>query len=359
MRPIGGTVVRRLAGVLAAVALVVGGVALLGVVAAPPSGSYDVTVHLGRSAGKGLDPGSDVKVRGVLVGSISDVRLDENGNAVAVATIRPIHRLPREVTPAVTSKTFLGEKQLELRPRRERLNAGPPLSGGDVLRVADDDAPTEVQDFLASLEPVLDAIDPVELGMVVDTLGDFDRTDAEIAARNIEVGAELADFGARTAPEQLARLSALATLAAELATTAEDFNRLNRSLPAWVGVLPDRQPAVRRNLETLSSFSQVTRDFLQVQQDAIREVLAVTTTVNRVIAGQADGLSQMIFGIYRYSLKLASHGGSLSDHSEHGWFRGLIGGEGELEELCGRLPGEFQRRAPGCVARAPAGGGRP
>ncbi|HEX2027165.1 MAG TPA: MlaD family protein [Nitriliruptorales bacterium] len=346
---------RRIAGALAVVATVVAAVALTRVVGAPPSGSYRITVELGSHAGKGLDPGSDVKVRGVLVGTVNEVRLDEDADAVATLTIFPEHVLPREMDVAVTSKTFLGEKQVELRPRPASLSTPPHLAEEDVLTVPPEEGPTEVQELLAALEPVLDAVDPVELAQVVDALGSFDLRDAQTAGRNIDVTADLLGFAADTAPQQLDRISGLATLTGELATTAADVNRLNRSLPTWASLLPDRQQDVRANLEALAAFSQVLSDFLGVEEDPIAQVLRVTTLVNGVVAGQADDLGDAIFGLYRYAFKLGFHGGSLTDGTEHGWFTVFSGGEGELQRLCGSLPAPLQQEAPLCVAGADPG----
>ncbi len=349
--------VRRLVGTVAAILLIAGGRVLVTTIGAPPSGSYEVVVELGSHAGKGLDPGSDVKVRGVLTGTVKDIRLDDQANAVVTLIIWPLQALPRDVQVVVTAKTFLGEKQIELRPRTDVLASPPYLQDGDVLRVAEEDEPAEVQELIAAFEPVLDAIDPVDLAAVIDTFGSFDREDALTAGRNIEVGAELADFGARTAQDQLARLSSLATLTGELATTAEDFNRLSRSLPVWTSILPDRQADVRANLEALSEFSLTLADFLEVEETTIRDVLAVTTTVNGVLAGQSDDLSLMIHSIYRYAFKLGRHGGFLNDGTDHGWFRGFMGNEGQLEELCRDLPEPFADIAPGCVPEDDEEGG--
>lgn len=341
------TVVRRLLGTLAILLFVGGAKVLFDVVAAPPSGSIEVVAHVGR-AGQGLGEGSDVKVRGVNVGTVKEVTLDDNANAVATLIIHPVHRLPKDVEALVVAKTFLGEKQIVLRPKGESLSEGPALADGDVLGVAGGGQPTEVQELIAALEPLLDEIGPFDLAAIVDTFGSFDRQDAETAAKNIEVGAELADFGAETAAEQIDRLSTLADVTGELATTADDFNRLNRSLPEWVSLLPDRQRDVRRNLDALAAFSRTTADFLQTEEQAITEVLRVTTIVNGVVAGQAGDLSRFIEGAFLYAKKLGAHGGSLVDGSEHGWFTVMMGDEGTIGQICESL-GPLEEHAPGCV----------
>ncbi|MGH3440798.1 MAG: MlaD family protein, partial [Nitriliruptorales bacterium] len=181
-------VVRRLLGTLAILLFVAGGKVLFDAVAAPPSGSIEVVAHLGR-AGQGLDAGSDVKVRGVQVGTVKEVTLDDRANAVATLVIHPVHRLPKDVEALVVAKTLLGEKQIVLRPRGESLSEGPALADGDVLGVAGGGQPTEVQELVAALVPILDEIGPFDLAAIVDTFGSLDRQDAETAAENIELGA--------------------------------------------------------------------------------------------------------------------------------------------------------------------------
>lgn len=339
---------RRILGTIAVILLVAGSYLLVQVVSSPPEGSYTVRVNLGAEAGKGLRQGSDVKVRGVLVGTVRRIQLDDRARPYATVLIRPEHRLPADISAVVSSKTFLGEKQIELVPGPDSLVAGQPLGQGAVIEVARR-GPTEVQEFIATLEPLLDAIDPLELAAVVDTFGSFDRADAQTAARNIETAARFADFSARTAAAQLDRLSSTATLIAELATTADDFNRLNRSLPTWVSLLPDRQADISNQFELLSAFSLTLADLLQVEAANIREVLAAITIVNAVLADQADDIAGAIQGIGLYAHKLGAHGGSLNDGSEYGWFTAFIGNEGQIDQLCESLPPEFQRAAPGCV----------
>lgn len=349
------TLVRRILGTVAVILIVAGSYLLVEVVASPPAGSYEITVDLGRDAGKGLRQGSDVKVRGVLVGTVKQIELDEDARPHATVLIRPVQRLPRDMSAVVSSKTFLGEKQIELVPAADSLADGEPLGDGDVVHVSRD-GPTEVQQFIATLEPLLDSIDPLELATIVDTFGSFDRQDAETAARNIEVSSQLADFGAETASAQLDRLSAAATLIGELATTADDFNRLNRSLPTWASLLPDRQADIHNQFELLSTFSLTLADFLRVEADNIREVLVATTIVNAVFANQADDLARVIEGVGLYAHKLGAHGGSLNDGSEYGWFSSFIGNEGEIDQLCESLPPEFQEGAPACVPDDSEGG---
>lgn len=308
---------------------------------------YPVTAVLGE-AGTGLNQGSDVKIRGVLVGEV--VALDfEDGRAIAHLEIDHDVSVPRDVEVVVTAKTLLGPKQVELRP--DGSLRAPFLEAGDVISADPEHGPTEIQDVIHELEAVFGDIPSEELAVLVEAMGSFTREDGELIARNIDQGAELADFGARTAEAQLARIGALADVVEALAPRAEDWNRLARTLPTWTSVLPDRQTDVRASLDALSSFSVALAELLEVEEDEIRRVMVLGDRIGSVIDPRMDEIGRMVQGIYRYSRMFGEHGGSLEDGTEHSWFRAHLGDEGEFGRFCEEIPEEMAEVLPGCVAR--------
>lgn len=335
---------RRLVGV--AVVILALGLGRLGfALVSELASGYPVTAELGV-AGSGLGSGSDVKMRGVPVGSVTSVDF-RGGRAVALLNLDSDQRVPQDVDVVITAKTLLGTKQVELRPGGPL--APPYLDAGDTISADPEDFPTEVQEVLAEVERVFDDIPPGRLATLVDALGAFDRDDARTIATNIAQGRRLADFGARTADEAIERLSALADLAEALAPHADDFNRLNRTLPRWTTLIDDRQAGVRAGLNELSEFSIGLAEFLEVERDTINGLLATSQQIGAVIEPRVEEIGRFVFGLYRYMRAFGEHGGSLTDGSEHTWFRAHLGNEGELARLCGQLPPAFQQAAPGCV----------
>ncbi len=114
---------RRIVGFTSALLLTALTLLAFRVVTAPSPGSYEVEALLGR-AGAGLGPGSDVKVRGAVVGEVVDLRYVE-GRAVATLLMEPEPRLPAELDLVVTAKTLLGEKQVELSFADDRFGQPP------------------------------------------------------------------------------------------------------------------------------------------------------------------------------------------------------------------------------------------
>ena len=199
----------------------------------------------------------------------------------------------------VTDKTVLGEKQIELRTDRP-LDEGPRLQPGTILTASPDLQPVPFQDVLAELEQVLAVIEGDQLARIVDALG-FDQSQAELAGRNLDLLGELSDFNARTAQDQLARLRSFANVIGTLEPAADDITRLNRTLPRWAELLPDRQADVRAGLESLTRFSDRFATFLRIEEPQIDRLLEVGTIVGEVLDPRMQQISEYIFGVYRFT----------------------------------------------------------
>lgn len=345
------TLTRRILGASLAI-LLVGGGRLIADRATSVPGAYEVDVVLGASAGSGLGPGSDVKLRGVRIGRVIELVL-EGGTAVATLELEAEPSVPADVRPVVTAKTLLGEKQVEL--RHDGPLTGPFLADGDRVTVADGAEPTEVDVVVAELDRLFAELDPDRLAVLVEALGSFDRSDAETLGQGLDATRELAAFGARTGPAQIARLRELADVVETFADRAVDLDRISAALPDAVGVLADREADVAAAARALADFSTGLAELLEHEEARIDRLFRLSDTIGAVIDPRIPEIGRTVYGIYRYALVFGQHGGSLDDGTEHAWFRAFIGEEGSIERLCEGLPPELRDAAPGC-ARPPGDG---
>lgn len=339
-------VARRIVGT--ALALLVVGLARVGIdLANRNADAYEVELVLGEAAGAGLGPGSDVKLRGIRIGRVVDLALTEDARAVATLELLPDPPVPVSARPVVTAKTLLGEKQVEL------LVSGPLeppyLAAGDRIVVAAGDEPTELGAVIASLQDVFADLDERRLAALIEAFGSFTDADARVLRRNIDAGAELSEFAARTADDQLARLDAFADVIEALADRGDDITRMNRAVPGALGILSDRQGDILAATDALSSFAVGLAEFLEVEEPTIHRLFALSDIIGAAIDPRIGELGLMVHGIYRYSLVFGQHGGSLDDGTEHAWFKAFIGEEGTFNQICEGLPPELEEAAPGCT----------
>lgn len=339
-------VVRRVVGT-AAVVLLLGLATVALDLRFQTPGSYEVDAELGR-AGSGLRAGTDVKVRGVNVGRVAEVLVADDGGITARLELEPEPRLPDDVVPVVTPKTFLGEKQVEL--RSDRSLEEPYLEAGDVLAAPPELQPVEPVAVIDDLGTLLRDIDDHELAAFFEAVAAFDHDDADRFGEGIETGAQLAAFLARTGPEQTARMGDAARALDALADAGGDLTRLAQQLPDGVAPLVDNRDALITTLESMGPFAETVGEFLRTEEETFGALLAVGDRIGAVVDPRLHEIGSMVHGIYRYSLMFGQAGGTLDDGSVFAYFRAFLGDEGQFLQVCDQLPDELVEVAPGCTA---------
>ncbi len=79
-----------------------------------PAETYDVQARFNQT--EGLVAGNDVRLAGIKIGRVADLRLDEYYGVVATLTLPAKIRLPDDSGAAVQSTGLIGAKYVELTP---------------------------------------------------------------------------------------------------------------------------------------------------------------------------------------------------------------------------------------------------
>lgn len=84
---------------------------------------------------EGLNPGSDIRVGGVKIGSVSEQRLDpEDYRAIVVMSIQSDIKIPADSEASVTSDGLLGANYVRIKPGHDDKNLEP---GGEIMKTHD------------------------------------------------------------------------------------------------------------------------------------------------------------------------------------------------------------------------------
>jgi ABC-type transporter Mla subunit MlaD len=140
------------------------------------------------TAGNQLQEASDVKVRGVLVGEVREVRASAEGATIELA-INPAYldEIPADVSARLLPKTLFGERfvalELPEQPGRER------LADGDVIGQDRSENAIELQRVVDDMLPLLQAVEPQNLSYTLGAVADALR------GRGDDLGANLASTG--------------------------------------------------------------------------------------------------------------------------------------------------------------------
>lgn len=147
--------------------------------------TYPVTATF-QTAGQLLAPGGDVKLRGILVGRIESVSLNEDGSVTLSLGMDPKQRVPRNVAASIRGKTLFGEKFVALTDEEEPTDQV--LRAGDRISEARTEEPFELESVLEAALPLLDAVEPDDLGGALTALARGFSGQEEEVRRSIDNG---------------------------------------------------------------------------------------------------------------------------------------------------------------------------
>lgn len=216
---------------------------------------YDAT--FGR-AGQGLDPGkSEVKIRGIAVGTVDDITLDDNGKVNVRIRVDKGVKIAESAEATVEPVSVFGPKDLSVDQGAKELT-GPYLAdGGRITKTHD---PQELSDTAWPTYRLTKAINPDDVETILHTFGAGLSGQGPALRRTIDNGAIVVDatYKDRAAIQSLlADINGLSgTLASRGDTISRftgDFNRLSQAInerPDKVTQLLDQSSRLGQTLGT-------------------------------------------------------------------------------------------------------------
>ncbi|MGW5055361.1 MCE family protein [Actinokineospora sp. NPDC004072] len=238
-----------------------------------------VTLRADR-AGTQLRPNADVKVRGMVVGSVRAIRTDGDGVAVELA-LDPDHTdlLPANVTARLLPKTLFGQRYVSLVLPEDPEGV---LDGGATIHQDTSERAIEIEKALRDLLPVLQAVQPQKLA---STLGAVSQALEGRGARLGETLSLLDDY--------------LAGINPQLPGIRADITKLADTLAVYQEAAPDIVDALT-GLTTTSAT-------LVEQRDQLSALFSTLTTaagdLDRFLRGNRKTLIGLV-GASRPTLEL-------------------------------------------------------
>ncbi|MEU2036064.1 MCE family protein [Nocardia amamiensis] len=196
----------------------------------------------------GLKRGNEVRIAGVKVGSVSDVRLD--GDRVVVDFRTQDAWIGNETTASIQIKTLLGQKYLALDPRGSK-----PADPDTRIPLSRTVSPYDVVDAFTDAARTIDQIDTAQL------------------ARSMQV---LSEAFATTPPEIRGSIDGVARLSETLAKRDQELKRLFAATRQTTQILADRNAEFER---LLASGGQLLAE-LNIRQQSISRLLDGAKTVS-------------------------------------------------------------------------------
>ncbi|MGI5358440.1 MCE family protein [Streptomyces sp. CA-252508] len=241
-----------------------------------------VTVLTG-SAGNEMHRGAEVKMRGVVVGEVREIRSDGTGARLTLALDpRHLDRVPADVTAQMLPTTLFGERFVALVPPGK--NPSPrSLNAGDTIPQDRSSNAVELEQVLDRLLPLLTAVKPEKLSATLtavaqalegrgkqlgDTLVTLDahlkRLNPHLPALNRDIAhlVEVSRVYADAAPDVLDALTDFTTTSGTLADQQAGLADLYGSTTASARELTTFLRDNRSNIIRLSAASRPTLELL-------------------------------------------------------------------------------------------------
>lgn len=157
---------------LSLIAILIGGLTYLtfGALGVDPT-RPGIRVRVPLAESGGLLPNQDVTLRGVPVGRVEAVELDDAG-VTAVALIDGRTRIPVDTAVRVSGLSPAGEQYLDFRPQT---SGGPFLADGSVIEPGRAEIPVTLAQTLANADGALAQLDPQKLATIRRELGSARR----------------------------------------------------------------------------------------------------------------------------------------------------------------------------------------
>jgi phospholipid/cholesterol/gamma-HCH transport system substrate-binding protein len=241
-----------------------------------------VTLETDR-VGNQLAPPADVKLRGMIVGEVRNVRSDGRTASVELA-LDPVSvpLIPSNVSARLLPKTLFGEKyvalQLPSEPSREAIGEG------DVIPQDRSRTAIEIETVLDNLLPLLRTIKPAKLNATLNAFA----TALEGRGERIGENLELVDgyFGRfnQHLPALTDDITGLADLSQIYADAAPDLARMLRNFTTSSRTMADKAATYAAFLTGTTGFATTTGDFLAANDDRIIRVNSVGRPTMELLA---------------------------------------------------------------------------
>jgi phospholipid/cholesterol/gamma-HCH transport system substrate-binding protein len=275
-------------------------------------GEFDGGYRLRASfdaAGQGLIKNSDVKIRGVNVGKVENVKLVD-GRALVTMTINDGQKVPTATTAIVRAKTLFGEKFVDLTPdpKDARTEESGPFYATDGTAVIPPDKTEggfELEKVLTDAFPLLKSIQPSELTTLLHELAVAGDGLGPTINRQLVNGKKVFDVFAAHDEDTRRFLVDLAKLSTELGGRSDDLVAAASSLNTALPTLNKRGDELNSLLVQTSRLSDDVADLLRNNKSFIDKSFNGGQQVLDTLFTKRTQVIPLVIGLRQYSQTLA------------------------------------------------------
>jgi phospholipid/cholesterol/gamma-HCH transport system substrate-binding protein len=320
------------------------------------AGKLSPKYHLSATfdqAGQGLIQNSDVKVHGVNVGMVTSVRL-VRGRALVRMALHTDQKVPMNASATIRAKTLFGEKFVDIDPGPDEAT-GPFLHNHGVIEHTT--GGFELERVLSDLEPILKAVNPDELAVLLDTLARGGEGTGPEVNRQIVNFQKVADVNAKHAADTQRFLDDLSKLTGMLADRSPDLVAAARDLNVALPDLNARGDELSTLLDQTSRLSGDLADVLDANRPFLDKNVTEGGKVLQILSDNRAQIPGVVRGLNEFFQTLSEVATHIPDPSNPGTYLAAVEFIAGGGPPCGRPPAVCASSGPGAAASR-AGGPR-
>jgi len=263
----------------------------------------EITAEFAR-AGLNVRPGDEVRVRGVPVGRIASIEVDrETFTARYTLSVDPDAPIAADTTASLVPKTLFGDKYVELQAAPDDAEH---LGDGAHIPIERTTAPSEVQEVLDRLQPVLAEVDPVTFANVIaSTAEGLDGAGADIASLVDALPDALATITANQ--QDLGRIfRAVPGIAGTLEERADQLVQVAESFGTLATTIDENEAELSRFVADTASLSTRAAELLTTEGPRLDRILGDSLSVLRLVDERPGAVAALLNGAPRFVNGLAA-----------------------------------------------------
>jgi virulence factor Mce-like protein len=233
---------------------------------------------------------SNVTVRGVQLGKVTDVSLTDEG-AVATLSLATAPRVPTDLVAQVKSLSAVGEQYVDLLPRKD---SGPYLTDDSMIAAKDVVLPQAVGPMLDQVSSLLESVPKERISSLLDeSFKALDGADYDLGSlidSSAKLSADLNSVGDRTRT----LVDDSVPLLDGQRQSANDIRTWTRRLAGFTEQLAQNDPQVRSLLQRGPGTADEVSALLNQLKPTLPVLLANLTSVGQVTMMYRPGIEQLL-----------------------------------------------------------------
>ncbi|MCC8244425.1 MCE family protein [Saccharothrix luteola] len=241
---------------------------------------------------------SDVKVRGMIVGQVKDIRTSGDGAELELA-LEPeqVRHIPANVSARLLPKTLFGERYVHLVLPDERED---PLTDGAVIEQDRSSSAIELERVLDDLMPVLQAVQPEKLATTLTAMSQaLENRGKPLGETLVQLDAYLGEFNPQL-PKLKDGISRLADVSNVYADAAPDLVQALSDATTTSRTLVEQRDNLLALYGTLTTTSLDLNSFLAVNKNNLIQLADVSRPTLELLAKYSPEYPCLLKGLSEF-----------------------------------------------------------